>query len=225
MKTESKKNGDVILVSLYVILSLLVVFGEYSHNISLLKLTKPFIIPVLTLLYLQSTKKINKGYLCALVFAWIANLFFIMQTKDFIFNGTVSYLIFWSFITVLILRNTKFPNLIPFAIAVIPFLFAYCCLFHLIFNKIGNNIYLFFLSGFFMVFLGAYSLASYFIESKASNTFLLCSVLLFISLQVLISVDLYYVTSPFFRPMAAIMLVSAQYFLLKTFLAYELDPL
>lgn len=206
-------------------ISLITVFGEYGRNIALLKMSKPFIIPVLGLLYLQSTKKINKGYLSALVFAWTANLFFIMQTKDFIFNGTVSYLIFWLLITVLILKNTKFPNLVPFTIALIPFLFAYCCLLHLIFNKIESNIYLFFLNGFFMVFLGAYSLANCFIESKDYNTFLLISILFFTSLQILISVDLYHVTSPFFRPTAMIMFVSAQYFLLKTFLAYEKESL
>lgn len=202
-------------------LSLFVIFAEYEKDVRLISLTKPFLIPVLAVLYLTLTKKINWIYILALAFVWLANILFITQTQDFIFRGAASYLVFWIFITFMILVNTSFPSRLSFIIAAIPFSFIYCCVFQLVYENIEQGIYLFFLNGALMIFLGGYSLANYFIDSSKPNTYLLISVLMFTFIQFLVSIDLYYVSMTLFRPMAMLLFVAAQFFLLKTFLSYE----
>lgn len=202
-------------------LSLFVIFGEYEKDIRLISLTKPFLIPALTVLYFTLTKKVNWMYVLALTFVWIANVLFITQNQEFIFRGAASYLVFWIFITFLILVNTPFPNRLSFLIAIVPFSFVYCCVFQLVYENIEQGIYLFFLNGILMIFLGGYSLANYFIDSNKSNTYLLISVLMFTFIQFLVSVDLYYISMKLFRPMAMLLFVVAQFFLLKTFLSFE----
>ena len=221
MKSELRKNITTLSGIAYIMLSLFVIFAEYEKDVRLISLTKPFLIPVLAVLYLTLTKKINWMYILALAFVWLANILFITQTQDFIFRGAASYLVFWIFITFMILVNTSFPNRLSFIIAVVPFSFVYCCVFQLVYENIEQGIYLFFLNGILMIFLGGYALANYFIDSNKPNTYLLMSVLMFTFIQFLVSIDLYYLSMKLFRPMAMLLFVTAQFFLLKTFLSFE----
>ena len=221
MRTEFRKNIAAFLGIVYCILSLFVIFAEYEKDIRLISYTKPFLIPVLGVLYVVMSKKVNWIYLSALLFIWMANLFFINQTPEFIFKGTASYLVFWIFIIYLILVNTSFPNKVSFLIAVIPFSFIYCCVFQLVYENIETGVYFFFINGAFMIFMGAYSLANYFIDSNRTNTYFLICALFFTFIQFLVSIDLYYVSIKLFRPIAMLLFVTAQFFLLKTMLLFE----
>lgn len=221
MRADFKKNIIILLEIVYCALSLCVIFAEYEKDIRLISFTKPFLIPILGVLYVALSKKINWIYLSALLFIWMANLFFINQTPEFIFKGTASYLVFWVFIIYLILVNTSFPNKVPFIIAVIPFSFIYCCVFQLVYENIETGVYFFFINGVFMIFMGAYSLANYFIDSNRSNTYFLIGALFFTFIQFLISIDLYYVSIRIFRPIAMLLFVTAQLFLLKMILSFE----
>lgn len=221
MRSELRKNITTLSGIAYIMLSLFVIFGEYEKDIRLISLTKPFLIPVLVVLYLTLTKKINWIYLLALVFIWMANILFITQNQEFIFKATSSYLIFWILITFLVLVNTSFPNRPSFIIAIVPFSFVYCCVFQLVYENIDKGIYLFFMNGALMIFLGGYALANYFIESNKPNTYLLISILMFTFIQFLVSIDLYFVSTKLFRPIAMLLFVTAQFFLLKTFLSFE----
>lgn len=222
MKQKFKKKARALLTVVYVLLSLFTVLGEYEKDVALIKQTKPFLIPTLAVLYFFSTKKINWVYLLALFCIWMANVFFIFQSQEFIFKGSVSHLFFLVFITFLILVNTSFPGKISFLIAAVPFSFIYYCVFQLIYENIEKGVYLFFLNGALMIFLGAYSLANYFLDSNKPNTYLLISILFFTFIQFLVSIDLYYVTTIFFRPIAILLFVSAQFLLLKTMISYEI---
>jgi YhhN-like protein len=221
MKEKKQKKIKIILGLLYVIAALITIFAEYKKDVELLKMSKSFLIPLLAVIYFLSAKKVNRIYVFALFFSWLANLFFIIQTEEFIFSGAISYLIFWIFITFLVLTNTTFPDKVSFSIAILPFAFVYCCVLQLIYGSIEHSIYLFFLNGIFMTFLGAYSLANYFINSNKSNTYLLICILFFTFIQFLVSIDLYYLSMKLFRPIAMLLFASAQYFLLRTIISYE----
>lgn len=221
MIKRERRTALAIIGILYMVISAMVVFGEYEKDLAIIKASKPFIIPLLIGIYLISTKKINYIYLGALLFVWLANLFFIFQKEPFIYNGAICYLIFWVFITFIILINTPFPEKFSFGIAIIPFAFVYCCVLQLIYNSIHDSVYLFFSNGVFMTFLGAYSLSNYFLNSSKQNTYLLISILLFTFIQFLVSIDLYYISMKIFRPLAMLLFVSAQYFLLKTIVSFD----
>ncbi|MCG2612026.1 hypothetical protein LZZ90_10955 [Flavobacterium sp. SM15] len=225
MKMKKKKIVKGIVVLFYMLVALMVIIGEYQKDITLLKFTKPFLIPLLSISYFLRSKKINWSYIMALVFIWLANILFIYQTEPFIFKGAVSYLIFWIIITFIILVNTRFPDKFSFLIALIPFSFIYCCVLQLILETVNESLLMFFLNGVFMTFLGAYSLANYFIDSNKANTCLLISILMFTFIQFLVSIDLYYLSMKLFRPIAMLLFAFAHYFLLKTLLFYEENKL
>lgn len=225
MKMKKKKTIMGIVGLFYVLTSLIVVIGEYQKDMMLLKMVKPFLIPFLGVLYCLCAKKLNWSYLIALVFIWLANILFIFQSEPFIFKGAVSYLVFWIIITFIILVNTRFPDKFSFGIALIPFLFIYCCVLQLILEAVNESLLMFFLNGVFMTFLGAYSLANYFIDSNKANTYLLISILMFTFIQFLVSIDLYYLSMKLFRPIAMLLFAIAHVFLLKTLLFYEENKL
>lgn len=220
MKSILNKNNAVLGI-LYVLVACATIFGEFTKDLLVLKIAKPLMIPIILVVYLRSVRKPNKLYIIALVFAWLANLFFIIQAEHFIFKGAVSYLVFWILITFLILVNTSFPDKISFSIALIPFAFVYCCVLQLIYSSIQDSIYLFFLNGVIMTFLGAYALASYFNNSSKPNTYLLITILLFTFIQFLVSIDLYYISVKLFRPLAMMLFAVGQYFLLRTQLVFD----
>lgn len=221
MKLKFRKNITVLLIIAYIMLSAFTVLGEYERDVDLIKQTKPFLIPTLTVLYFFSAKKVNWVYVMALLFVWIANILFIIQNQEFIFKGSVSHLFFLIIITFLVLVNTSFPGKISFLIAIIPFSFIYCCVYQLIYENIEKGVYLFFLNGALMIFLGGYSLANYFIDSNKPNTYLLLSILFFTFIQFLVSIDLYFLSTKFFRPIAMLLFVSAQFLLLKTVISFD----
>lgn len=212
---------NMVLGFLYVLATFFTILGEYEKDRTMLAFSKPFLIPLIGVMYFTSTKKVNKIYVVALVFAWLANLFFILQTEEFIFKGAISYLVFWVLITFLLLINTTFPDKFSFIIALIPFAFVYCCVLEVIYETLYTSIFLFFLNGIFMTFLGAYSLARYFNNSNKTNTYLLISILLFTFIQFLVSIDLYYVSVKIFRPLSMLLYACGQFFLLQTFIAFD----
>ncbi|MBP8065879.1 MAG: hypothetical protein KAY31_00225 [Flavobacterium sp.] len=225
MENGEKAKLTLVLEVLYVLVTLVVVFGEFQKDSELLAYSKPFVIPVLSLVYILRTKRRNYLYLLALFFGWLANIFFIKQTGTAIFNGGMSYLLFWVVMTYIVLVNTKFPNVKLFTIAIIPFMFIFTYILQLIYINIYGSVYLYFLNAVFMVFLGGYSLSAYFLHSDRVNTYLLIAVLLFTFIQFIISIDLYYLSFSLFRPIAFTIFAVAQMILLRLMVLFDIQQI
>lgn len=221
MENSEKTKLTLVLEVLYVLVTLVVVFGEFQKDHELLANSKPFVIPVLGVLYILSTKRRNYLYLLALFFGWLANIFYIKQTGTAIFNGGMSYLLFWVVMTYIVLVNTKFPNVKLFTIAIIPFMFIFAYILQLIYINIYGSVYLYFSNAVFMVFWGGYSLSAYFMQSNRVNTYLLIAVLLFTFIQFIVSIDLYYLSFRLFRPIAFVIFAVAQMILLRLMVLFD----
>ncbi|WP_313808282.1 hypothetical protein [Flavobacterium sp.] len=221
MEKTEKNKLILALQILYFIVCVIVVFGEFQEDKDILSVSRPFILPVLAIIYFLSSEKRNYLYLLALFFGWLANIFFISVDESGILRGGISYLIFWVLITYIVLVNTRFPVSKLFIIAIIPFLFIYCYVLQLIYVNIYGSVYLYFSNAVFMIFLGGYSLSAYIMHSSRINTHLLIAALLFTMIQFIISIDLYYMSMNIFRPMAFVMFTAGQFVLYKMMLLFD----
>lgn len=221
MKRSEKKKLIVVFEVLYALVALMVVFGEFQKDPNFLIYCRPFVLPLLGIIYLFSSKKMNFIYLLALFFGWMANIFFIKHTSSAITNGGISYLLFWVAMTYIVLVNTNFPNAKLFTIAIVPFMFVFCYILQLIYINIYGSVYLYFSNAIFMVFLGGYSLAAYFLQSNRANTYLLIAIILFTFIQFIVSIDLYYVSFRLFRPIAFLIFAVAQMILLRLMVLFD----
>lgn len=221
MDRNEKNKLISVLEVLYALVALVVVFGEFQRDRELLAYSRPLVLPLLAVIYLFSSQKKSLIYLLALFFGWMANIFFIQHTSSAITNGGISYLLFWVVITYIILVNTNFPNAKLFTIAIIPFMFVFCYILQLIYINIYGSVYLYFSNAIFMVFLGGYSLAAYFLQSNRVNTYLLIAVILFTFIQFIVSIDLYYISFRLFRPIAFLIFAVAQMILLRLMVVFD----
>ena len=140
MERKEKNKLILVLEVLYVLVTLVVVFGEFQKDYDLLVYSRPFLLPVLGAVYIFSTKKRNYLYLLALFFGWLANIFFIKQTDEALVNGGICYLLFWVMMTYLILVNTKFSDIKLFIIAIIPFMFVFSYILQLIYVHLYGSV-------------------------------------------------------------------------------------
>jgi len=221
MQKKNKKEIRLIAEVVFLIVTLFVIVAEYRNDKDLLLFCKPLVGPLLCVIYFLKSQKPKFIYPFALIFAWLANIFFIYRFEIFIFGGATAYLVYWMIITYIILVNTKFPNPKLFTLAVIPFLFFYFYVLELVYVAIFDDLFLYLSNGVFMVFLAGYSLSLYMMDSSKVNTYLFVSVLMFVFVQFIVSIDLYYLSIKVFRPIAFLLYATGQFMLLKVIALFD----
>lgn len=204
-------------------MSLLVILSEYQQDTLLTYITKPFLMPLLFYLYYINSASNNRnyGFILALLFNWVANIAFVAATKETVFFGSLFFLLYRIMVVYILVEQIVFPKVFPFLVGCIPFFFIYITVTNLVNAEIENGIYLFWVNGIFMIFLGGFTLANYILDNNKVNTLLLISTLLFTFIQFIVTINLYYLTLVVFKPIAMAMFVVAQFLLYKSVLLMD----
>ena len=189
------------------------IIAEFFKDSTFIYATKPFLMPVLLLLYLTKSNQKNLLFIGSFIFVWIANIQFISNTPNSIFWGSVFFLIYRIFVILLAFRLLKFPGYFPLILGCLPFLFIYLFVANIIYNDLEQQIYLFIIQGIFTIVFGGYCLGNYIFKSNKSNTYLLISTMLFTITQFILVLKNYYISFNIFQPMAMLLFVFGQYFL------------
>lgn len=217
-----KKNA---LYSLYFFVSLIEVIAEFYNNIPLIILSKPLILPILVSIYVKKSKRINKIFIAALFFSWLANIFYINSDFKNLAIGSFLFLIYRMLIIYIVFKKIKLPSTLPMIVGCFPFLFLYLYAAAMVYDQVGNFIYLFIFQGVFLIILGGFSLGSFIISPNNRNTLLLISTMLFTFTQFLLLLKSFYGEIKIFQPLAMIMFVFAQFLLYKFMISTEKDRL
>ncbi len=211
------------LYSLYFFVSLIEVIAEFFNNITAIMISKPLILPILAAIYIKKSKKMNKVFVIALFFSWMANIFYINTGFKYIAAGSFLFLIYRILIIYIVFKKIKLPSRLPMLVGCLPFLFLYLYSVSLIYDQLGNSIYLFIFQGVFLIILGGFSLGSFIMSSNNRNTLLLISTMLFTFTQFLLLLKSFYADIYIFQPLAMIMFVFAQFLLYKFMISTEKD--
>lgn len=221
MEQKVKEGISGILILFYFLVGGITVISEYMEDSFLTYISKPLLMPVLFYLYYLNSEKRNNTFVLALFFNWIANIAFVAATKDTVYFGSLFFLLYRIMVVYILVERINFPKIIPFLIGCIPFFFIYITVASLVNAEIENGIYLFWINGIFMIFLGGFTLANYILDNNKVNTLLLISTLLFTFIQFIVTINLYYLTILIFKPISLTMFVAAQFLLYKSVLILD----
>lgn len=215
------KKIEAFLTALFFIVSLVEIVAEYFEATFVVYLTKPMILLVLGILYWKTSPKANGIYMAALLFSWIANLFFISADFAYIFIGALLFGVHRILTIYIVIRHIKLPGIFPIVVGCVPFLFIYMYLVNLTHEDIKEGLSIFIVQCILISFLGGLSVGNYVLRSSRASTMLLMSTLFFAISQFIFVIRLYYAELNIFQPMLMTLFVIGQYMFYKFLILAE----
>lgn len=214
-----KKNRIAAFLGLlFFVVAAVEIVAEFFEDNTMLWLSKPLLMPILILFYLNKSKKANIVFITALLFTWLSNMAFIVKEFQFIFIGSLLFLIYKLLIIYLVASKIKFPTVYPILIGALPFIFLYVVTTFFTYQLMGSNIYIFLLHGIFSIILGAISLGNYILLPKKSNFILFVSTMLFAITQFIFVLKYYYQHNGLYQGLAMLLFAVGQYLLVQYFI-------
>ncbi|HEX9980323.1 MAG TPA: lysoplasmalogenase family protein [Flavobacterium sp.] len=223
-ESAQRHDGIKLLTAAFFGMGIVEVIAEYFSNTTLVYITKPLLIPILIVLYLKTIAKRNYLYLFALLFSWIANIFFISTAFQSIVIGAVFFLLHRLLMIVIVLKNIRFPSIFPMVVGCVPFLFIYLYLVNLTYDDLGNGLIIFIIQCVVISCLGGIAVGNYILRSDKPSSLLLISTLLFAVTQFVFVLRLYYTSEPIFQPVAMLLFVLAQFIFYRFLVTSETSP-
>jgi hypothetical protein len=218
----SKKQINLSLVILYFSVSLIEIFAEFINNSKAILYTKPLVMPILIVMYLLVSVQKNYIFITALIFNWIANIFFVNTDVQSALFGSLFFLVYRILIIFMVLKMVKLPSLLPMIIGSLPFLSIFIFITKMAYDEFGNGLYVFLTQGIFISFLGGICLGNFILKPNKCNTLLLISTMLFTFAQFSFVLRLYYTNLNIFQPTAMLFFVLGQFMLYKCVVNFEI---
>ena len=153
-----------LFVYLYFLISILEIGAEYFENSTVIWLTKPLILPILLLYYLQRTSKWALFYTLALGVNWLANIAFILKSEWTTFCALLLFVLHRVFV---LLQIAKFERkrgigLLPVLFGSAPFMILFLSVINLSFEAIVvPDLYILLLQSVLMSIFGGILMGSF----------------------------------------------------------------
>ncbi len=224
MLSDTKKNIITIITIIYFANALIEVVSEYYSNNTIIFLAKPLIPFLLIVLYYFSSERRNFLFISIMFFSLITNVLFIPKTPICLFYGLIAFTIHRILLIYYIYILSKIKNIKLFVAVTISLLAIFFYLFFASSDIPDNSYALLILQNILGAILGGIGITNYILNDNKQNSLLMISVLLFLSLQMVIYVERYYLTSIFFeyiRPLAMALNVIAFYSFYKYVITVE----
>lgn len=212
---------STVTIGIYFLIALTEIIAEYLQNRTLILSTKPLLMPLLTLIYWQTSQKRNKLLVVSLVIVWIGNLFFLSKTFPFITIGSLFFSVFRVIMIYLIIKMIRMPGTLPMILGCLPFLFLYLFAINLTYEELGTRFYIFSIQGILSVVFSGIALGSYIFKPDKPNMYLVSSAMFFAFTQFLFLIKLFYLSVEVFQPISMALFVAAQFLLFKFMVAQE----
>ncbi|MFY8068569.1 MAG: hypothetical protein ACOVMG_00605 [Flavobacterium sp.] len=223
MEVEIEKNSVKIITIMYFINAVIEVLAETFSFKMVILITKPLIPLLLIILYHFTSLKRDKLFYVVLFLSLLTNLFYIPDSKEFLFYALIAYSLHRILLLILIFKMVSIKNYIPFFLSTLPLGFIF---FFLVTSSDipANSYYLIIFQSVMAAVLGGIAIACYSINDSKENSLLLISILLFLALQLVVYIEKYFLKdshSIFLRPLAMTLNVCAFYIFYKFVIAAE----
>ncbi len=209
------------LIILYFIVAFIEIAAEYFRILPLIYIFKPLLSIFLWVIYWQTSKVKDVLFYLTIFTSLITNMLFIHSSFHFIFWALIVFAIHRMIQIYYVLKMQIKNDTLSIVLSTIPFLMLFC---YVIFESdlaMDYQYYLLLLHTILVSVLGGIALSVYVMNDSQSNSWLLISVLFFVTLHLIVFIEKYYFPLQLFRAIAMALNVIAYFLFYKYILLIE----
>jgi uncharacterized membrane protein YhhN len=188
--------NKIIPLIAFVLFSLIDFYGIYLEKQLMVNFAKPMLMITLFWYYYSNTKQLNKYFVLGLFFSFLGDLLLLGTGEVYFIFGLLFFLIAHVFYIIMVLRLIPARKPKNFIMASVPFLLLFLILMNILFAGLGSLLL--------------------YLETKTKiSLILLVGVLLFISSDTILALNLFYKTQSFYPLLIMMSYVLAQYLICR----------
>ena len=199
----------------FIIFSLVDFFGIYLEKQWMIYLAKPMLMTTLFGYYYLNKKSDNLFFVLGLLFSFFGDLFLLGSGELYFILGLIFFLIAHVFYIIMVFKMLSEIRLKDFMIAGIPYLLLFLILINVLYDGLGSMKIPVIIYAMTISFLGVVSLLL-FLQSRTKTTLLLLfGVLVFITSDTILSLNLFYEKQSFYPILIMTTYVMAQFLICR----------
>lgn len=203
------------ILYLFIAVSLIHIFGILLESSVVVIYSKPFIIPLLMVYYLNSVQVINRLFVVALAFSFLGDVLLISDAELNFMLGLASFLTAHILYIIIVIKQLAKSNLKDKIAAIIPFVGVFFGLIYLLIDTLGEMLIPVIIYGMVISIFGTVSFLNYRIEKSRNSLVLLFGALFFILSDSILAINKFYEPKGFYPIVIMITYISAQYLICR----------
>jgi len=207
--------NKIIPLIAFVLFSLIDFYGIYLEKQLMVNFAKPMLMITLFWYYYSNTKQLNKYFVLGLFFSFLGDLLLLGTGEVYFIFGLLFFLIAHVFYIIMVLRLIPARKPKNFIMASVPFLLLFLILMNILFAGLGSMKIPVIIYAMTISFFGIVSLLLYLETKTKISLILLVGVLIFISSDSILALNLFYKTQSFYPLLIIMSYVLAQYLICR----------
>ena len=207
--------NKIIPLIAFVLFSLIDFYGIYLEKQLMVNFAKPMLMITLFWYYYSNTKQLNKYFVLGLFFSFLGDLLLLGTGEVYFIFGLLFFLIAHVFYIIMVLRLIPARKPKNFIMASVPFLLLFFILMNILFAGLGSMKIPVIIYAMTISFFGIVSLLLYLETKTKISLILLVGVLIFISSDTILALNLFYKTQSFYPLLIMMSYVLAQYLICR----------
>lgn len=207
--------NKIIPLIAFVLFSLIDFYGIYLEKQLMVNFAKPMLMITLFWYYYSNTKQLNKYFVLGLFFSFLGDLLLLGTGEVCFIFGLLFFLIAHVFYIIMVLRLIPARKPKNFIMASVPFLLLFLILMNILFVGLGSMKIPVIIYAMTISFFGIVSLLLYLETKTKISLILLVGVLIFISSDTILALNLFYKTQSFYPLLIMMSYVLAQYLICR----------
>ena len=207
--------NKIIPLIAFVLFSLIDFYGIYLEKQLMVNFAKPMLMITLFWYYYSNTKQLNKYFVLGLFFSFLGDLLLLGTGEVCFIFGLLFFLIAHVFYIIMVLRLIPARKPKNFIMASVPFLLLFLILMNILFAGLGSMKIPVIIYAMTISFFGIVSLLLYQETKTKISLILLVGVLIFISSDTILALNLFYKTQSFYPLLIMMSYVLAQYLICR----------
>jgi uncharacterized membrane protein YhhN len=207
--------NKIIPLIAFVLFSLIDFYGIYLEKQLMVNFAKPMLMITLFWYYYSNTKPLNKYFVLGLFFSFLGDLLLLGTGEVYFIFGLLFFLIAHVFYIIMVLRLIPARKPKNFIMASVPFLLLFLILMNILFAGLGSMKIPVIIYAMTISFFGIVSLLLYLETKTKISLILLVGVLIFISSDTILALNLFYKTQSFYPLLIMMSYVLAQYLICR----------
>ena len=207
--------NKIIPLIAFILFSLIDFYGIYLEKQLMVNFAKPMLMITLFWYYYSNTKQLNKYFVLGLFFSFLGDLLLLGTGEVYFIFGLLFFLIAHVFYIIMVLRLIPARKPKDFIMAGVPFLLLFLVLMNVLFAGLGSMKIPVIIYAMTISFFGIVSLLLYLQSKTKISLLLLVGVLIFISSDTILALNLFYKTQLFYPLLIMMTYVLAQYLICR----------
>ena len=207
-------NKIVPLIA-FILFCLIDFFGIYLDKQMMVNFAKPMLMITLFWYYYSNTKKINIHFALGLFFSFLGDVLLLGTGETYFIFGLLFFLIAHVFYIIMVLKMIRHTKPKEVIIASIPFLMLFIVLINVLYAGLGSMKIPVFVYAMTISFFGIVSLILYLQTKTKTSLLLVLGVLVFITSDTILALNLFYKKQSFYPLLIMITYVLAQYLICR----------